>query len=150
MQLTQQQMIIAAALGFAAWFVLKKKTDTTTSGAIGAVTPAGTPAGTGQSIWDGFGVGAASAMTDALQGGGTMTGDTRPYTPTPAQVAQGAPVAVFGGTAASGAAPVSAQPIVTGGGFASIDAEGNTHWPDGTVSKPYRPTAKQTLAVMGY
>lgn len=126
MEINSKQLLAIAAIGAAAWYLLRKGPSTTT----GAVTPAAAPARPGGGIWDGFGVG-ADLYTSLNQNPAPTTnqkapvpagdvGTTKPDPYTPPASGGGGGGAVWG---ASGSTP----------GFTGI-VDGRRTYADGSSS----------------
>ena len=123
MEINSKQFLIVAAIGAAAWFLLRGKSG----GVIAAAKPAPTPAGTNASIWDGFGVSDFAGMAQAIAGGGN--GAQQPVT-APAQAPAGAQETgvTFGGQASQGG---SIDPFSS----VTVSDSGLRTYADGTTSQ---------------
>lgn len=97
MEINTNQIAIVAAIGAAAWFLLRKNKTTAVTA---ATKPAISPAPSAGGIWDGFGLGGGDLVQSMGQAAAPaqQTSFTAQTKPLPVAPAAAGPVAVFGGT----------------------------------------------------
>lgn len=142
MEINTKQLAIAAAIGAAAWFLLRKKTAG--ASVIAATKPAIAPApGTGD-IWGGFGVG--GGLMDAI-------GQAPAAKPAAAQKPAPAPVPVFGPGGGSQAAPAPTWDAQSAGWVQQSGEPVSEHYTFGHLTPEQRKgktDGQLAISILGY